>query len=395
MSIKIAKWKDAKQAPVTFVIDDLANIYVKKSPTQELKVGEDWGHCSFQKNAMWDFLNKNLLKEFPHIKTTFLLVTDKRATMTIDSSYTYNENITHNQDFIQFLKQINQLPTAEIAYHGTTHGKAGEKEEDFVQEWDTYKSLDEAISTINKGKELFKTALGVYPEGGKYCGYKDGEFGNESLAKTNFKWWYYYEDYFIWDKDSTDNRYDYDLRFTQGVVNIPTTVDASNLSLKILSRLFTRKYLKSLYLFFMKQKSVEKHIESLYNNSEVISVYEHSSPYMSNGTTQYPNIISDIKNLNLIFSILSKKDIWYATSTELANYFIDRENTTIEFLENNCFKLLSDKNFNAELTITIPLQDKTSSLYDENDNFIANFLPKNEVSYLTFNFEIGIRYKII
>jgi hypothetical protein len=116
---------------------------------------------------------------------------------------------------------------------------------------------------------------------------------------------------------------------------------------------------------------------------------------MSNGTTQYPNIISDIKNLNLIFSILSKKDIWYATSTELANYFIDRENTTIELLEGNSFKLLSNKKLNSELTIIIPIKEKMSSLYSEDGNFIANFLSNNKVSYLTYQFKIDTHYKII
>ncbi|HHS91774.1 MAG TPA: hypothetical protein ENK82_00360, partial [Campylobacterales bacterium] len=89
MKIKLAKWKDAKQAPVIFMIDDIANVLMKKSFSSSLKIGEDWGHAAMDKNSMWDFLSKRLLTHFPEIKVTFFLVTGKRVSMREDESHTY------------------------------------------------------------------------------------------------------------------------------------------------------------------------------------------------------------------------------------------------------------------------------------------------------------------
>jgi hypothetical protein len=160
MTIQIAKWKDNAQSPVLFKIDDLANIYVNKSNAPTLQIGEDWGQCAFDKNSMWDFLSTQLLNKFPHIKTTFFLVTKERASITKDTHYTYNQPIDGDKKFIEFLKYLQQHPNVELSYHGTTHGKAGEEVKDFQQEWETFKTLEEALSIIDKGKELFKATVG-------------------------------------------------------------------------------------------------------------------------------------------------------------------------------------------------------------------------------------------
>ena len=395
MNLSISKWKNNAQSPVLFKIDDLANIYIKKSNASTLQVGEDWGQCAFDKNSMWNFLSKNLLNKFPHIKTTFFLVTKKRATITKRSHYTYNKAIDGDKKFIAFLKYLHANPNVELSYHGTTHGEAGENFNDFQQEWETFQSLEDAVSTIAKGKELFHTTIGDYPTGGKYCGYKEGQFGKDSIAKSKFKWWCYHEDNLIWDKNSTDSRYSYDLTFIQGVVNIPTTVDASNLSLKIINKLFTRKYLKSIYLFLKEGKTVERHIESLYKNQEIISIYEHTSPYMSDYTIQYPNIVTDIDNLNLIFSLLEKKDVWYATCNEVADYFIDREKSKLK-IANEYFMIQSDTPLNSELTLITPFNGNNSklTLYDSQENEIKKFIHKGEKLYVTHLFEVNKYYKI-
>ncbi len=396
MKLEIAKWKDNAVAPVIFMVDDIANIVIKQNDSNSLQIGEDWGHYGRDKNSMWDFLSKNLLNKFPKIKTTFFLVTDKRASMSLGEEYTYNKSIVEDKKFIDFLKYLNKNKNVELAYHGTTHGKASVKHEEFLQEWETFSSLNEALREIKRGKELFKQAIKSYPTGGKYCGYEEGTFGSESISKSAFKWWAYHWDGIIWDKNSTDNKYNYDLEFNQGVVDIPTTVDASTLSLKNYKRLFTRKYLKSLFLYVTEHKTIESHIESLYQNQQVISIQEHSSPYRTDGKIQYPNIVSDIDNLNYIFTLLSKKDVWYATCDELADYFISRSNLEIFMEDDNTFKLISKKVDILETTLTIKEKENKNlyALYDNDDNFITRFKIKNNKFYLTYHFNTNILYKI-
>jgi len=396
--LKIAKWKDNAMAPVILMVDDIANISIKQSNSNVLKVGEDWGQYARDKNSMWDFLSKNLLDKFPDIKTTFFLVTDKRAPMAIGEEYTYNKSIIKDEKFMDFLKYLHNNKNVELAYHGTTHGDAAIEHDDFLQEWETYQTLEEAEQEINRGKELFKKVLGSYPSGGKYCGYQEGEFGPESIYKTSFTWWSYHWDGIIWDKNSKDDKYNYDLEFNQGVVDIPTTVDASTLSLRLFKKFFSKKYLKSLYLYIKENKTIEKHIDSLYQNQQVIAVQEHSSPYRTDGKIQYPNIVSDIDNLNLIFSLLSKKDVWYATCNELADYFITRSNLEVSIekidLEEIVFKLISKKFDTAETTLTLTNDKNRYLLYDNKDNFISEFKVKNNNLYLTYNFNINTLYKI-
>ena len=394
MNINIAKWKDDALSPVIFMVDDIANIVIKQSDSNELQIGEDWGHYGREKNSMWDFLSKNLLDKFPNIKTTFFLVTDKRAPMALGEEHSYNKSIVEDKKFIEFLNYLQQHKNVELAYHGTTHGKAGVKHEDFLQEWETFDSLKNALEQIGRGKELFKQAVGSYPTGGKYCGYEEGDFGPKSIAKSNFKWWAYHWDGIIWDKNSKDNRYNYDVEFNQGVVDIPTTVDASTLSLRIFKRVFTRKYLKSLYLYIKERKTIERHIESLYQNREVIAIQEHSSPFRTDGKIQYPNIVSDIDNLNYIFTLLSKKDVWYATCDEVANYFINRSSIKISIEGENSFKLLSKTLTKAEITITIENNLKNYALFDQNNQLISEFKEKNNILYLTNNFNINFLYYI-
>jgi len=393
MNLKIAKWKNNAISPVIFMIDDIANVVMKKSQDDNLYIGEDWGHFCKEKNSMWDFLYNNLLSKFPEIKTTFFLVTDSRVPMRLNESYTYTEPIDKNKNFMEFLQYLDKKSNVELAYHGTSHGKAAKEYDDFLQEWETFNSLEEAIGQTNKGKELFKKVLGHYPSGGKYCGYQAGDFGDESIAKTQFKWWSYNYDYLKWDKNHDNKEYTFDLNMNQGVVNIPTTVDASTLSLKIIKKLFKRKYLKSLYLFLVKRKTIEGHIESLYQNKEVISLYEHSSPYRTDKVIQYPNIISDIDNLNYLFSLLSKKDVWYATCDELANYYIDRNNIDIK-INNNNFKLLSKTPLTDQITL---LSDSKQELYlyDSKENLIQKSISKENKQLFTYKFKINENYTIL
>jgi len=394
IDVTIAKWKENAQSPVLFMIDDIANVLMKKSSSSTLAIGEDWGYAARDKNSMWDFLTHNLLNKFPKIKTTFFLVTDSRAPMRSDESYTYTEAIDRDEKFMEFLQYLDTRPDIELAYHGTTHGEAAENYDDFLQEWETFSSLDEAVSETNRGRELFKKVLGHYPSGGKYCGYMSGDFGDTSIAKTGFKWWSYNYDYLKWDKDDTTPAYTFDLTFNQGVVNIPTTVDASTLSLKIINKLFKRKYLKSLYLFFVKKRTIEGHLESLYKNQEVISVYEHSSPYRTDEVIQYPNIVSDIDNLNYIFSLLEKKDVWYATCNELADYYIDRNRVVVE-VEGNQFKLKSDEPLKGSLTLLFPKMKEAHVLYDMSEQRLAKTVMKDNIYMVTYPFEVNKSYKLL
>ncbi len=356
--IKIAKWKNNAQSPVMFMVDDLANIWMKKGSHSDLKVGEDWGHFGTEKNSMWSFLNDNLYTLFPNIKTTFFLVVDKRSAMTINTRYTYAEAIDKDEKFIEFLNLLDSDEKVELAYHGTTHGNAGNTTMSFRQEWDTYDSIDQAIETIEYGKELFKKVLGHYPKGGKYCGYVKGEYGDLSINKTNFLWWCRDWDAAI-ENHSLRSDLSYDLQYFGDTIDIPSTVEGSFLSFK--KPRISKKYLTSLYKLLKKQ-SIEKSIYSRYKERQIISIQEHSSPYRTDGKIQYPNILTDIDNLQYIFDLLNKLDIWYATGTEIAEYFQVYVNTVLHQKTNSFyFSCKNNTNIREGSVVTLILEEESAN----------------------------------
>lgn len=389
MMIRVAKWKYNSNSPVMFMVDDIANVFIKQDNSENVQIGEDWGHFGDSKNSMWDFLNKNLYSLYPHIKTTFFLVTDKRSAQRTGTDYSYAEAMDKDESFIEFLNMLHKNKKVELAYHGTTHGEASYPH--LEQEWTTYKSLDQAVETIEYGKELFKKVLGEYPKGGKYCGYEKGEYGDISINRTGFLWWCRDWDADL-EKDKTREDLSYDLEYFDNVLDIPSTIDGSYLSVR--RPKFTKKYLITLYKL-LRKKSLERDIYTLYNNKQIISIQEHSSPYRTDNKIQYPNIVSDIKNLQYIFKFLTKLDVWYATGTEIAEYFDMFTNIKIQE-DKNSFTLLFNKNIRIKegslITLIVDSSKKKTSIECKNKEYF--FYKKDDITLIDIPVYRDIQYRI-
>jgi len=333
MKVYKCKWKNGADSPVMFMIDDLANVWLDANGNGVCDIGEDWGHMADKPNSMWDFLCKNILDRFTEVKVTFFLVVGERASILRYKKYTYCRDILVDEKFLSFLRELDKNPRVEIAYHGLTHGLPGDETKDFVQEWQTFKTLDEAIETIEKGKEIFYKALGRYPKGGKYPGYAYNHFSDESIIKTGFEWWCRHNDVWIEENKGDIKNYSYELEYFGGVVDIPTTIDGSYYSMKVPQYAFTKKYIKSLVYKILKGKSLEGLIKERISKQQIISIQEHTSPVRTDGRIQYPNIVTDIHNLQYIFRYLRRYHVWYATGSEIARYFKIHEATKIEQID--------------------------------------------------------------
>lgn len=354
MKVDKCKWKNGADSAVMFMIDDLANIWHDENLNGVCDIGEDWGHQAYEKNSMWNFLCKNFLDKFPHLKVTFFLVVGKRASIINNKKYTYCDDILVDEKFLAFLRDLDKNPKVEIAYHGLTHGIGGNKTEDFVQEWQTYKNLDEAIETIKQGREIFYKALGHYPRGGKYPGYAYNSFSDESIVKTGFDWWCRHLDVLLEDKRGDYENYSYEIERFDGVIDIPSTIDGAYYSLKAMQYLFTRKYVKSFLYRIVKGRTVEKLIDERVKNNQIISIQEHTSPVRTDGRIQFPNIVTDKNNLYHIFKYLERYNLWYATGSEIADYYNVYEKTEIKKLSNGKYQIKTDeKNIGKEISIKI------------------------------------------
>jgi len=323
------KWKNNAQSPVLFFIDDLANKWVDINNDGKIQSEEDWGYAGFDKNGALHFLKKEILSVNYKIKTTFFVVTGKRTDIITNSKIkSISEPINETDKSKEFFKTLHNDERFEIAYHGITHGVPGKAAKDFIHEWESYKSLDEALATINRGKEIYKDAIGVFPNGGKYCGYISNAFSDESIDKSGFKWWcrWYTPDAVdgikgIIGGNDRNPLTAFHVKFfgKNKIVDIPTTILGD-----LLNSFFRpdkgikgilKKILKPLIILWKLKK-----IDYLLKNNLIISIQEHISPSREDGKRQTPNIFDDKESLKIIFKYLKQKNVWYCTGSELAEW---------------------------------------------------------------------------
>ena len=324
------KWKNNADSPVLFFIDDLTNKWVDMDNDGKIKPEEDWGYAGFDENGAFHFLEKKILSVNYKIKTTFFVPVGKRANVIIDSGIkSISEPINATNKSKIFFKTLHNDERFEIAYHGTTHGVPRKTVKDFIQEWESYKSLNEALETINRGKEIYKDAIGVYPSGGKYCGYISNKFSDESIDKSGFKWWCrYYNRAAIDGCNETEfcgkdkNPFSsLNIKFfgKNKVVDIPTTISGSLLTSVFRPGKGIKEILKRILKPLIIRWKLKK-IDYLLKNSLVVSIQEHISPSREDGKRQTPNIFDDKESLKAILEYLKKKNVWYCTGSELAEW---------------------------------------------------------------------------
>lgn len=328
MSIKKCQWKYGKLAPVMFMIDDYANKYMITKEEDDKLIGADWGGLCFEKGSLLDFLDENLLSLFPYIKTTLFLVVGRRTPIIMNGNESVTLAANESEAFRNVVKKISQDERFEIAYHGLTHGEIIDGH--FRQEWTLFNTVEEALCCIERGKSIYKTITDAPLYGGKYCGYESNCFSDKSIAQSGFLWWCrHWDGNLVFQKKNCDGIRSLDIEMFDDVVDIPSTIDGSMLSLKLYKHLFKKKYIKSIYYLIRYGITIEKILNQLINRGCVISIQEHSSPLREDDKRQMPNIIDDVENLQYIFSYLKKYDLWYATGHEIAEYYKLQNETNI------------------------------------------------------------------
>ncbi|WP_253200429.1 hypothetical protein [Clostridium sp. CF012] len=317
------------------MIDDLANVWVDRSGSGEVDLEEDWGYARNSENSSFRFLNEVILKHYPDVKVTFFTPVGIRVGMIENAAIkSISKMINCDEETKEFFRSIHRNDRFEIAYHGTTHGKVGKNIQGFAQEWELFSNLEQAISTVNYGKEVYKEVFGEYPKGGKYCGYSSNSFSDNSIDKTGFSWWCRfcnldtkdvakkgYFNKFIYGEDSSNiTNFDVKKFGDNDVIDIPTTINGEMFNSVIYSDTKTIKGMLKRILRKYLIKKRTKEIGYLLENNLVVSIQEHISPMRDDGKRQKPNIFDDQLSLKRIFDYLKGKNVWYCTGSELTEY---------------------------------------------------------------------------
>jgi len=321
-------WPNNSKSPVLFFIDDLCNKWIDIKGDGKITPENDWGYAGLDPNGVYRFLENEILSMNPEVKVTFFVPVGERAPIIINSPVkSYSLPMSFDQKSKNFFSYIHNETHHELAYHGLTHGIPGETTMDFIQEWLLYNDLDEAINTINKGKELFKDTVGQYPKGGKYCGYQSNKFSDESIAETGFEWWcrFYNRgvetkvDQYFTGKDITPLTNFQFKRFGEnGVVDIPTTIPGN-----LFNKSKTKNPLKRIKTLINKKQILKEKLSEigyLLENNLIVSIQEHISPSREDSRRQSPNIYDDLSSLKYIFEYLKDRNVWYCTCSELIDW---------------------------------------------------------------------------
>ncbi len=400
MNIHICKWYNNAVSPVLLLIDDLANVWVDVNGNGKIDLEEDWGYGKNGENSSFRFLNEVILKDFTYVKTTFFVPVGIRAGMIQSPEIKSISKIINCDDETKaFFKAINDNTNFEIAYHGTTHGKPCKTRNDFKQEWQLYKDINDAVRTINRGKEIYKDVFDCYPSGGKYCGYESNDFSDESIDKTSFMWWCrFYNRGLTKQKNCSIGGSDFnpitnfDIKTfgINSVVDIPTTLNGA-----LLTSIFNadKRTLKGNIKIILKHYLINKRlkeIDFLLKNNLIISIQEHISPARDDGRRQTPNIFDDADSLKCIFNYLKNKNMWYCTATELAEYYILRNNVHIRAISENEFKVnyIGTKEIKNKI-ISIKLHMKNVTILQPDNRII-----KGNNGVFNINVEEGL-YKVV
>lgn len=357
LGIYKTKWFNDHDSPVMLMIDDFSNAWNSQNGSGRADFGGDWGGMLKAEGSSFMFLRKNLLDRYPEVKTAFFAVLGRIGPFIETTPFTFSESFDHMAKSKTFLKEIQFNYNFEIAYHGYQHGIPGKKKKDFVQEWESFTTVEGAIQENNKGRDLYKSMLGKYPEGGKYGGWRYNDKADKSISSSGFLWWC--RDWMPRDTDNSilDAYYEPQYFGDTFVVAIPSTVHGHN----------WRK----------------KQVDTLLKKRQIISIEEHIGKIKPGCQDQTPNIFDDVKELNQLFAYLRKKNVWYATGTEVADYFVGYTNSIIYDVKKDSFKIEYDgRASNPIITLLVDC----SCLCSDEKPFVEVTLP-NEITLARQQYE--------
>jgi len=330
LSVYNAKWKGDANSPVMLMIDDLTNAWMKVSQGENFETRGDWGGLYDSPQSIFSFLEENLFNFFPEIKTTFFAVMGAISQYTFHEFFTFAGAVNENMNSLRFFNKVFSDPRFEIAYHGLHHGKPGKTTKDFVQEWKSFHSLDEAIQIIRKGQEIYKSAFGVMPHGGKYCGWEYNSFSDPSVDEAGFRWWC--RDWMPKDISGNVVKEYYEPQYfgKSKVIALPSTIHGRNWT--------------------------KKQIDRLCEDRQIISIEEHMGAIRPDGLIQTPNAYDDIARLRTLFKYLRQKKVWYAKGSEIADYIDAYINTFVTDIGENSFRIdYAGRKQDNEITLVIQM----------------------------------------
>lgn len=348
MDMKIAKWYNNFQAPSVLMIDDLSDAYID---VYNETYKNDWGYLCDSDGSSFDFLQKNLLYTFPHIKITFFVPYLKHNVISENSIYDFKKYALGDRNqYTDFIKRLNEQGH-EIAHHGSNHGEYTDVNKlktvyNWTHEWALFDNVNEGINITLNGVNRFKEICDIDVVGGKYCGYVATDNSQEIIDKCNFLYWCERTNFNF-------ENYSEDFFGHNEIISFPTTIAGNSfIRLSYMTGDKNKDRIKNIMKYFQALYDIMTYIKirKNYKNGNILSIQEHISPSTTSGIVQSANIITDIDSLKIFFAYLRNMSIWYANCNEIATYIYCRNKSKITVNESN---LIIDFENNKKLKNTV------------------------------------------
>ena len=311
--VEKAVWLHDASSPVMLMIDDLTNAWHSRSGASIWEPGGDWGGGLNKPGSALQFLEEQLLRDFPETKITFFVVAGPISAYTHHQPFSHVASLDADPESRRFFGSLCADSRFELAYHGFNHGTPAARTEDFVQEWRGFDARESAITQTQRGLEIFRRATGHVPQGGKYGGWDYNGFADAGVNDCGFLWWC--RDWMPRDVTGTvpDSYYEPQFFGSRFVVALPSTVHGH---------------------FWHRQQ-----IDLLLARQQLISIEEHIAPIRPDGLIQTPNIVDDVQELRALYKYLRGRNVWHATGSEIASYVIAREQSVVYDITRDGFTL--------------------------------------------------------
>ncbi|MBS0394341.1 MAG: hypothetical protein JSR54_06905 [Proteobacteria bacterium] len=316
LAVAKERWPNGARSPVVLMIDDLTNAWHGPRSEGRWLPGGDWGGGHADSAGAVAFLERELLREFPEVRTTFFVVAGAISAYTHHQPFGSARPLDADEASRAFFTALSQDVRYELAYHGYNHGSAAATTEQFLQEWRGFESVAAAVAQTRRGLEIFHRATGRTPSGGKYGGWDYNQFAGDAVSECGFRWWC--RDWMPRDVSGQidPEYYEPQVFGANRVIALPSTVHG--------------------HFWDPRQ------IATLLKHRQIISIEEHIAPLRPDGLVQTPNIVDDIQELRRLYRHLRGLPVWHATCGDIAAYVAVRESTLLHDVDADGFSLRYD-----------------------------------------------------
>jgi len=311
-------------------IDDLSDVYVKPKGLENKKITPlfDWGFGLDNDGSLYKFFVDNIVKRNPEIKVTFFLPLGIHGFLNPNSGYEVENHGLQREDFLKFVKNIQDEYEFEIAAHGINHTKYidinnPEIRNNVIQEF--------IYIDTNKFKKRMKQIIdSLYQDYGiKIVGGRSPGYENKMLKPKDFS----EMDLLYWNFDFSDLR-SMNPKIVDDLITMPSNVLGS-----LLNDNATSSTIKNILREIKRIHKLSK-LMKIYESGNPIIIAEHFIFVRTDGRFQSPSIYADADSINAIYALFKRADVWHATCAEIAKYFESSNHSSVRQLNDKRYELI-------------------------------------------------------